>query len=89
MDENSGSMLIGSCQIVRLKEKSPKVAICNSWPKRNQPSLGSTPCGIPPDDVGPELRSYLSHSLFKVLLEKVEEEFGLDHTAEDALTFEE
>ncbi|KAB5514171.1 hypothetical protein DKX38_028077 [Salix brachista] len=40
----------------------------------------------PPADVGPELRrfiiptSYLSHSLFKVLLEKVEEEFGLDHT---------
>jgi SAUR family protein len=36
--------------------------------------------------VGPELRrfiiptSYLSHSLFKVLLEKVEEEFGFDHT---------
>ncbi|XP_050236271.1 indole-3-acetic acid-induced protein ARG7-like [Mercurialis annua] len=35
--------------------------------------------------VGPELRrfiiptSYLSHSLFKVLLEKVEEEFGFDH----------
>ncbi|XP_065850196.1 uncharacterized protein [Euphorbia lathyris] len=36
--------------------------------------------------VGPELRrfiiptSYLSHSLFKVLLEKVEEEFGFDHS---------
>ncbi|KAG6739522.1 hypothetical protein POTOM_057123 [Populus tomentosa] len=36
--------------------------------------------------VGPELRrfiiptSYLSHSLFKVLLVKVEEEFGFDHT---------
>lgn len=35
--------------------------------------------------VGPELRrfiiptSYLSHSLFKVLLEKAEEEFGFDH----------
>lgn len=36
--------------------------------------------------VGPELRrfiiptSYLSHSLFKVLLEKAEEEFGFDHS---------
>lgn len=36
--------------------------------------------------VGPELRrfiiptSYLSHPLFKVLLEKVEEEFGFDHS---------
>ncbi|KAF3666291.1 putative 21 kDa protein-like [Capsicum annuum] len=36
--------------------------------------------------VGPELRrfiiptSYLSDPLFKVLLEKVEEEFGFDHT---------
>ncbi|CAN1136252.1 Protein SMALL AUXIN UP-REGULATED RNA 10 [Linum perenne] len=36
--------------------------------------------------VGPELRrfiiptSYLSHSLFKVLLEKTEEEFGFDHS---------
>lgn len=36
--------------------------------------------------VGQELRrfiiptSYLSHSLFKVLLEKVEEEFGFDHS---------
>nr|AMQ09589.1 small auxin up regulated protein [Boehmeria nivea] len=36
--------------------------------------------------VGPELRrfiiptGYLSHSLFKVLLEKVEEEFGFDHS---------
>ena len=36
--------------------------------------------------VGPELRrfiiptSYLSHSLFKVLLEKTAEEFGFDHT---------
>ena len=36
--------------------------------------------------VGPELRrfiiptSYLSHSLFKVLLEKREEEFGFDHS---------
>lgn len=36
--------------------------------------------------VGPELRrfiiptSYLSHSLFKLLLEKVEEEFGFDHS---------
>lgn len=35
--------------------------------------------------VGPELRrfiiptSYLSHQLFKVLLEKAEEEFGFDH----------
>lgn len=50
--------------------------------------------GSPPDVpkgylavyVGPELRrfiiptSYLSHSLFKVLLEKVEEEFGFDHS---------
>lgn len=36
--------------------------------------------------VGPELRrfiiptTYLSHSLFKVLLEKAEEEFGFDHS---------
>ncbi|XP_050373595.1 uncharacterized protein LOC126791214 [Argentina anserina] len=36
--------------------------------------------------VGPELRrfiiptSYLSHNLFKVLLEKAEEEFGFDHS---------
>ncbi|CAN0839539.1 Auxin-induced protein 15A [Linum grandiflorum] len=36
--------------------------------------------------VGPELRrfiiptSYLSHSLFKLLLEKTEEEFGFDHS---------
>ncbi|CAL1357429.1 unnamed protein product [Linum trigynum] len=36
--------------------------------------------------VGPELRrfiiptAYLSHSLFKVLLEKAEEEFGFDHS---------
>uniref|UniRef100_A0A5B6Z1P6 Auxin-induced protein 15A n=1 Tax=Davidia involucrata TaxID=16924 RepID=A0A5B6Z1P6_DAVIN len=36
--------------------------------------------------VGPELRrfiiptSYLSHPVFKVLLEKVEEEFGFDHS---------
>lgn len=36
--------------------------------------------------VGPELRrfiiptSYLRHSLFKVILEKVEEEFGFDHS---------
>jgi SAUR family protein len=36
--------------------------------------------------VGPELRrfiiptSYLSHSLFKLLLEKAEEEFGFDHS---------
>ncbi|XP_050215562.1 protein SMALL AUXIN UP-REGULATED RNA 10 [Mercurialis annua] len=50
--------------------------------------------GAPPDVpkgylavyVGPELRrfiiptDYLSHSLFKVLLEKVEEEFGFDHS---------
>ncbi|XP_010520521.1 PREDICTED: auxin-responsive protein SAUR66-like [Tarenaya hassleriana] len=50
--------------------------------------------GAPPDVpegylavyVGPELRrfiiptSYLSHSLFKVLLEKAEEEFGFDHS---------
>lgn len=41
--------------------------------------------------VGPELRrfiiptSYLSHSVFKVLLEKAEEEFGFDHTG--GLTF--
>ncbi|KAG8636031.1 protein SMALL AUXIN UP-REGULATED RNA 10 [Manihot esculenta] len=50
--------------------------------------------GSPPDVpkgylavyVGPELRrfiiptSYLSHSLFKVLLQKAEEEFGFDHS---------
>uniref|UniRef100_A0A0A0LB03 Uncharacterized protein n=1 Tax=Cucumis sativus TaxID=3659 RepID=A0A0A0LB03_CUCSA len=41
--------------------------------------------------VGPELRrfiiptSYLRHSVFKVLLEKAEEEFGFDHSG--ALTF--
>ncbi|TYK15045.1 auxin-responsive protein SAUR71 isoform X1 [Cucumis melo var. makuwa] len=41
--------------------------------------------------VGPELRrfiiptSYLSHSVFKVLLEKAEEEFGFDHSG--GLTF--
>ncbi|XP_065876063.1 protein SMALL AUXIN UP-REGULATED RNA 54-like [Euphorbia lathyris] len=49
------------------------------------PAPADVPKGYLAVYVGPELRrfiiptTYLSHSLFKVLLEKVEEEFGFDH----------
>ncbi|WCJ37462.1 SAUR-like auxin-responsive protein family [Euphorbia peplus] len=51
----------------------------------HSPPPADVPKGYLAVYVGPELRrfiiptTYLSHSLFKVLLEKVEEEFGFDH----------
>ncbi|CAI0627807.1 unnamed protein product [Linum tenue] len=83
-DHINGNKVTGIRQIVRLRE------ILHKWQAVTIGSSSSSPVDVPKGYlavyVGPELRrfiiptSYLSHSLFKVLLEKAEEEFGFDHS---------
>ncbi|KAL5183858.1 Auxin-induced protein 6B [Glycine soja] len=78
MEDAGASKLHGIKKIVRLKEMFQK------W---QNVTLGSKDSNnhSDPSMLGPELRrfiiptSYLSHTLFKVLLEKVAEEFGWKH----------
>ncbi|KAL6974658.1 hypothetical protein U1Q18_028839 [Sarracenia purpurea var. burkii] len=71
---------------------SKRLRSCNSYCDSDEDGFQSPepPHGVPKGYlavyVGPELRRfiiptcYLSHPVFKVLLEKVEEEFGFDHS---------
>ncbi|KAL8498342.1 hypothetical protein ACS0TY_021603 [Phlomoides rotata] len=72
----------------RLKKSNNVQVQCESDEESCQSleMLSDVPRGFLAVYVGPEHRrfiiptTYLSHPLFKVLLEKVEEEFGFDHT---------